>query len=80
MRPQNEFAVKSCAAVGGRPNVANAVVGWPFGWSMVPQTSPDGPVCGAGLKKLHSTSRLPLTSSHARVSWFVERRAELLSV
>src|SRR6186713_510345 len=47
---------------------------------MVPHTSPVGPVFGAGLKRSQSTSRLPLTSSHARVSWLVERRAELLSV
>src|SRR5688572_11213917 len=47
---------------------------------MVPQTSPLGPVCGAGLRKSHSGIRLPLTSSQARIISFVDRRAALLLV
>src|SRR5262245_23396944 len=47
---------------------------------MLPQTSPPATVCGFGFNRSQSTTLLPLMSSHARVSWFVERRAELLSV
>jgi hypothetical protein len=84
VRPQIELVTASCDEFGGLPNCAKAPVGrpalGPVACSMEPQTSPAALVCGAGLPKSHSTIRLPLTSSQARVSWFVERRAGLLSV